>query len=787
MSKKLLAFCASGFFLLFFMMPQTPLAAPQISIDAEAGIQNKVKYERGVPVRITVSNSGSDFSGDLVINNSESYNLGSGLAVPLDLAAGETKTVQIAVPGLSEMYGMNGTPAQAIFLYEGGWENGKSVSFKGSKSIKASYFSPATLFIGTLTNNPDRLIALKEIDSQSNETSQIFHLNQLEQFALPTDSMGWEFIDYLVIDEVAYSDLPEGVQAAVLQWVRQGGHVLIGSTENMQLAMGNLSEYLPLVLGESEQVIITALENPIPVLQASLADGAEALMEADGQIIVGRTKVGSGTLTQTSFSLGDEPVSGQKNYPLLLQNFFQTPALNQSSTNYGQPLKEAMSYEVGSTNELFESFQVSRIFIVLTILIYIVLIIPVLYLILKKKDKREYAWFIIPAAAVLFSIGLFAFGAKDRIANPQIQQAGFFIVDSSGSLNGYYMNTLLSNRGGNYRFTAPSTTSMTFSRNDEFSQQSPEKAAIFEPQATINSLTVRDMRYWSVGSVIGESYIEDAGKFDIEVSLENKILTGFVQNNFSFALEDVAIWSGTKMIALGDLAPGERLPINVKIQSDLLAPASQIASNYAYQPIANVQELLKARKQSVLAVSFNEIANNIKSPYITGYAKDAIVPISLEGKRPTVSAIHLIAQAFEPAIDLSGEINMNSDDLAMELHGTSSTSYMEQISITDPYLYFLENGNYELTYTLPKAMQNNKMSWNELAITTANTNLATKLINAKNGSPLELMDRQTLVTESVSDFISETGMIKLTLEMDGSGNPLEVTVPKIKLKGEMKP
>lgn len=436
MSKKLLAFCASAFILLFFMLPQAPLASPQITIETEAGIQNKVKYDKGVPVRITLSNSGSDFSGDLVINYSETYNLGAGLAVPVELAAGETKTLQVAIPGLTDMYMMNGTQQQMIFLYEGGWEDGDAIAFKGSKTLKANLFDPASLFIGTLTNNSDRLIALKELGAKGQGSVEVFHLNQLEQFALPREAMGWEFIDYLLIDEFAYGDLPEPVQEAVLQWVREGGHVVVGSTENMQLAMGNLSGYLPLQLGSSEQAAIPSLAKPVPAFEAELAEGAQALMESNGQVLAGRMPIGSGALTQTSFSLGDEPIASQEAYAAVMQNFFKTSAANQAAMNYGQPLKEVISYEIGSVNELFESFQVSKTLIISIILIYIVLIVPVLYIILKKKDKREMAWIAIPVAAVLVSVGLFAVGAKDRIANPQVQQTGFFIADPSGGLNG---------------------------------------------------------------------------------------------------------------------------------------------------------------------------------------------------------------------------------------------------------------------------------------------------------------------------------------------------------------
>lgn len=104
MHKRLLAFLVFALFISLFIVPQVTLAAPQITVDSSAGFQNKVKYEKGLPLQFTVTNQGSAFSGDLVLSYSETYNLGAGLAMPIELAEGESKTLQIASSGLSDMY-----------------------------------------------------------------------------------------------------------------------------------------------------------------------------------------------------------------------------------------------------------------------------------------------------------------------------------------------------------------------------------------------------------------------------------------------------------------------------------------------------------------------------------------------------------------------------------------------------------------------------------------------------------------------------------------------------------
>ena len=785
MHKRLLAFFVFVLLISLFIVPQVSLAAPQITVDSSAGFQNKVKYEKGLPLQFTVTNQGTAFSGDLVLSYSETYNLGAGLAMPIELAEGESKTLQIASSGLSDMYYTGGSGDQNIFLFEGGWEEGESIAFKGAKMVQPSYYSPMTLFVATLTDNPDRLLPLKQIAVPASEGVEVFHLNQLKNFTLPTEAQAWDMIDYLVIDEFAYSDLPDPAQQAILQWMQQGGRIIVGSSGSLEAELGNLSEYLPLELAGPIEASVPGLENRVPAYQAAAKEGAAVKLKNDDQILAATQPVGTGSLTQMNFSLGDEMVSAQKGYSQMLSNFFPAPSNAYNSVG-GQSILDYMSYEVGDVNELFDSFAVSRPFILAIIFLYILLIVPVLYIVLKKKDKREYAWFIIPGVALLTSIGLFAYGAKDRIGNPQIQQTGFFEVDADDGLNGYYVNSLLSNRGGNYQFTAPPSTTMTYRLASEFSETQPYLSAMMEKGAASNRMTLRDMRYWSVESIMGQSYIENSGNFSIDLEVAEEKITGTIRNNFPFAVESVSIWTGTRLLDLGDLNPAQEISVDEKSQSAILSPAAAIGQSYGYMPIADLKELEKARRQTLLSTSYEQMSQNGKTPYVIAYTEDAIVPITLENQRASVESLHLIAQSFKPKLSLSGDITLNADAFGMKLLGTSSNAYSENIS-PDPYLYYLEEGEYDMTYTLPEDIGKNKSDWNELSIITSGQSLGVSILNIDSGNYEEITQSNQKFTDTAKNYLGPEGTIKLKLKMPvNSGNP-EVVVPKIKLKGVISP
>jgi len=86
------------------LIPTAAFAKSDITIKATAGYDNKVLYGSGVPITLTLQNNGDDFSGDIVIDAPESYEVGSARALPLTLAAGETKTLTLRLSALSEDY-----------------------------------------------------------------------------------------------------------------------------------------------------------------------------------------------------------------------------------------------------------------------------------------------------------------------------------------------------------------------------------------------------------------------------------------------------------------------------------------------------------------------------------------------------------------------------------------------------------------------------------------------------------------------------------------------------------
>lgn len=111
-----------------FILPATEAsAAATLEVKATAGVSGKAKYQSVVPLQVTVKNNGADFSGDMAINSSNSYEAASALVVPIDIAAGEEKTFTFYLDGLAD-YSYSDTDLFAF--YEGSIEKGKRLPIR---------------------------------------------------------------------------------------------------------------------------------------------------------------------------------------------------------------------------------------------------------------------------------------------------------------------------------------------------------------------------------------------------------------------------------------------------------------------------------------------------------------------------------------------------------------------------------------------------------------------------------------------------------------------------------
>ncbi|MDM5351269.1 hypothetical protein QUF65_10245 [Lysinibacillus sphaericus] len=779
-----------------FLLPSTQAqAAAPLEVKATAGISGKAKYQSVVPLQVTVKNNGADFSGDMAINSSNSYEAASALVVPIDIAAGEEKTFTFYLDGLAD----NGySDADLFAFYEGNIEKGKKIAYKGTKRLQSNFLDPTSTFVYTLTDKSDRLSALLRLSSFVPQNNvEIFNINQLKDYTFPEDEQGLAMANVIVVDEVAIADLAQKQQEALLKWVQDGGTLLLGATDQVDATAGVFKDYLPMSLSQETTSIsaetLTKLSGggiftqPISIHTATNLEGSLPVLTENNVVLASKKKIGGGEIIQTAFSLGDQPLASMDGYAALLAKMIEIQSISQHGMmNQGQSPLDQISYELRNINELFPSFEVSVSYMLIVIILYIIIIGPVLYFVLKKVDKREHAWWIIPVFSIVLSIGLFIVGAKDRIVQPQVQQSAFYKVNEDSSLNGYYVESILTNRSGDFIVNADKNTTAVAMRNyNNFTGTVGDlhESSYIKENANGSTLTLRDLNYWSVQSFGGKTSAQNIGKMDVDITLKNEKLTGTIKNNFPFELKDVTLISGVKEVKLGDIKANGTLQVDKELKTTVLQKPSVFNNyNYSYPSQKDEVDPMRVERMKTLALPLVE---NDRQPILTAWTDQAIVGAELETSA-NMSPITMLVQPFKGKVELSGPFTMKRNNFTYSLNSLSASGYFDKID-EELNNWYLSDGLYELTMAMPDQFMDAVESLNELTISNKDVKrMQLSIWNNATNMYEPLVDTKQVFTDNIKNFINQDSEVRLEIKYGPDPTGEQTKLPEIELKGVAK-
>ncbi|WP_107838719.1 DUF7408 domain-containing protein [Metasolibacillus meyeri] len=770
-------------------------AAPALEVSAKAGINGKAKHMQPAPLYVTIKNTGDDFNGDMVVNASYSYEAATALVIPISIANGEEKTFELYLNGLTN-YGYSEEEMFAFF--EGGIDKGKKVKYSGTKRLQTNFLDPMTTFIFTVTDSSDRLSEyLKLSQHLPHAQLEVIHLNQIKEYTLPEDPLGLAMANIIAFDEVSIADLSQKQQEALLKWVQDGGTLVIGAMEQINTASGIFKDSLPLTLSNEMETVsaerLSALINEekfsesIQVHAATMNAGSLSVLADEGNILAASKKIGSGEIIQTAFSLGDQPLASMEGYAALTAKMLSIQKFsNFNMGGYHQSPFEQMMYDIRSVNELFPSFEVSMTFTLIVVIIYIIVIGPILYFILKRLDKREYAWWMIPLISIVVSIALFVIGAQGRIMQPQAQQSAIYKVNEDSSLNGYYIESILTNRGGDFIVNTDSNTTAMALRN--YGRFTGSGGALYEhsyikEHADGTTLTLRDLSYWSVQSFIGNTATQNVGKMDIDLTLKNEKLTGTIKNNFPFDLKDVTLQSGLKIVKLGDIEANGTLTVaqDVKLTT-LQKPVYYNRYNYTYPTTKADIDPVRIERLQAMTGSLTE---QEEQPIISAWAEQALVGVELESGA-NMSPISYFVQPFEGKVELTGPFTMKQSNLNYDLIPLSVNGYYEPF---DRQLnkWYLSDGSYEVIVSVPPNFTEHIEQLNELIIANKDSvNMKLAIWNNHTESYEPLDKNRVELTNDVENYMNDLGEIRLELIFTTNQGTIETTLPNVELKGVAK-
>ncbi|MDW7674732.1 MAG: hypothetical protein SCK28_09370, partial [Bacillota bacterium] len=193
---------------------------------------------------------------------------------------------------------------------------------------------------------------------------------------------------------------------------------------------------------------------------------------------------------------------------------------------------------------------------------YLLIISPAFYLAMKRYDKREWLWVIIPLTAIIFTTGISAVG-KGRISGDGVLQtvARVNIIDSQlAEVRG--AGAVIIPKGGSYNISVSDNTFAIPSAR--YRSNSPNTSVTID-QGGNKTIGFNRVEYWSLRNVIFSNVKTDLGAIEGRLSLVDDVLTGTLINNTSMDLEEVIVTIGSGVYQLGDWEQGESKSIQERL------------------------------------------------------------------------------------------------------------------------------------------------------------------------------------------------------------------------------
>lgn len=402
--------------MLIFGSGQASAQQQAITWDITVGFDGSFKAETWFPVVVIISNSGPDVNATLSVafrGGSTAYRQ------PVDLPSGANK--RLVVPVISSGSDFGNTRLDVTL------RDGSQVI--RTETVTAKPIGRGWNVIGVISDEDGALAELSTFEERSASPTSVVRLKGTE---LPDRVEMLQALDALFVQAVDTTTWTEQQRSVLRAWIDGGGQLVVGGDERMTRGLADL---LPAtVAGAGSPSNLQGLkatgwslrddQRQVPLLQLAPADGAQVVATGEGgQPLIVRRASGSGSIIQTAFDLQTLRDVGNPVglwVPLL--------SLTQEQISLSEGLRNQGFSILRESLKLPQLSFLSALGLFSFLSVYILIVGPVNYLILRRFNRREWAYLTIPLWVVVFSIGAYAWGTIGRGSSTLINQLAIVLV-----------------------------------------------------------------------------------------------------------------------------------------------------------------------------------------------------------------------------------------------------------------------------------------------------------------------------------------------------------------------
>jgi hypothetical protein len=569
-----------------------------IQFDVFVGYDGVTREASWFPVAIEVHNDGPSFNGIIELSSSQ-FGGEPDRRIPVELPTNTRK--RLVVPMFSSG-GRNAGQWDARLL-----DSGRKIRAE-RQGLQVRSADWQTVMMGALPRAFAGTPTFPKIKIPRPELQPTVVRFQQEQF--PDNPIALEGLDALYINSEKAISLPAPQLAALLAWVRGGGHLIlaveqvgdvtatpwlqqflpvdVSGVNNIEVDQGIISWLKSDVTAEENEEAMTGrvggvrrnrnVNNTDPTGFYSTLDTDTAFANAqmpvtsgavrDGRIIMGTEKAplavqatrGRGKLTVLLFSPEREPFKSWKHRSYFWARLAQTPPQWFTSQDFSAWGAWSMDGVFGA---LIDSRQVKKLpveWLLLLLLVYLIVIGPFDQWWLKKINRQMLTWITFPCYVVFFSLLIYFIGYKLRAGETEwneLQIVDVYPHGEQADLRGRSFVSVYSSSNARYPIVGePSYSSIRPEFLDMYGAANSRDTKMQVEQAGNSFKAQVFVPVWTSLLFVNDWFKTDERPLNASVSQRAGSWAVKIQNPTGHKLTHVRVVVGDMIYEVGSLEPG---------------------------------------------------------------------------------------------------------------------------------------------------------------------------------------------------------------------------------------
>jgi len=540
-------------------------APPDLKMEARAAFDGYFKYGEWLPVWVYLENGGPDLEAEVRVRVPGNWSTTT-FAAPAPLPTGSRKLIPVYVlpNNFSHVLEVELVSGDQVLLSQKvpvnpqpniGYLVGIAAPQRGALSFIVSASLPGL-------ERPKTLIDLSLAD-------------------LPERPEGLRSFDLLILNDTDTSSVTPEQKMALETWVRQGGRLVIGGGAGARRTTAGLPDTLlpSNPRGEVEVESLSGLADfaggepirvPGPFVVAS-GDEAEGhtLAAQDGLPLVRERAVGAGYVDFVALDLAVSPFDAWTGTTMFWERLVAPGAAYPEWIPTDMSARQMKAGQMTYALTRLPSLDLPSIRgLGLLLILYIVLVGPVNYLVLRWLKRLQWAWVSVPLITLLFSVGAFGLGYALRGTDLILNKIALIELGSEGTARVTSYLGLFSPARQSYEIEVNSD-GLISPLNPDYNPWGPgevssggEMVFVQGESGRVRGLTVNQ---WSMQTFMLEADWGDLGHIEADLQFEDEALAGTVRNQTLYTLKDVTLVLGNQFVRLGDLKPGQQTPVTLEL------------------------------------------------------------------------------------------------------------------------------------------------------------------------------------------------------------------------------